>query len=73
MYTGKRPWFPLKDENIMFKVFQNREAPPFPPKINDEAEDFLRHCLEFDAARRWQAIDLLNHPFARISDERFST
>jgi serine/threonine protein kinase len=71
MFTGKRPWHPYRDEHIMLEVFKNHRQPPFPPSINKEAVDFLKHCLEFDAAQRWSANDLLNHPFVKIADDRF--
>ena len=71
MFTGKRPWFGLKDENIMFKVFRDHEKPPFPQNINLEAKDFLKHCLEFDPKSRSNASELLKHVFVKIAEERF--
>jgi serine/threonine protein kinase len=61
----------LLRKTIMIEVFKNHRQPPFPPHINKEAVDFLKHCLEFDAAHRWSANDLLKHPFVKIADEKF--
>ena len=71
MFTGKRPWSGLKDENIMYKVFKDHEKPPFPTNINAEAKDFLTHCLEFDAVKRSTASELLGHLFVKIAEDRF--
>ena len=71
MFTGKRPWCGLKDENIMYKVFKDKEKPPFPTNINSEATDFLKRCLEFDANLRWTASELLRHVFVKIAEDRF--
>jgi serine/threonine protein kinase len=71
MFTGKRPWYPLKDEQIVFKVFKDHEKPPFPQNLNQEATDFLLHCLEYNADERWTASQLLSHPFLKIAEDRF--
>jgi serine/threonine protein kinase len=69
MFTGKRPWHPLTESNIMVKVHikGDQKKPPYPStNISDEAVDFLNKCLEFDPNNRWIAERLLEHPFVKI-------
>ena len=68
MFTGKRPWHPLSDQNIVFKVHILQESkPPYPINyISDEAVNFLDCCLEFDQEKRPSAEQLLDHPFVKV-------
>ena len=68
MFTGKRPWHPLSDENIMVKVHieQKQQKPPYPPNIQADAIEFLNRCLEFLPEKRHTADQLLDHPFVKI-------
>ncbi|XP_053858831.1 serine/threonine-protein kinase PAK 3-like [Vidua macroura] len=34
-----------------------------PNRFSSSLRNFLRHCLRTDAARRWSAKELLQHPF----------
>jgi serine/threonine protein kinase len=75
MFTGKRPWHPLSDQNIVFKVHILQETkPPYPTNyISDEAFNFLDSCLEFDQEKRPSAEQLLDHPFVKvqINDDKY--
>ena len=69
MFTGKRPWHPLSDEGIMWKVHieMKQKKPPYPLKISQEGSDFLDKCLEFDPTQRQTADRLLDHKFVRVA------
>jgi serine/threonine protein kinase len=72
MFTGKRPWHPLTEQNIMFKVHieMKQQKPPYPTcTLSDEAVDFLDKCLAFDPAERDSADRLLDHPFVKVKVE----
>ena len=70
MFTGKRPWHPLSDQNILFKVHIEckEKKPPYPTnhQISQEAIDFLNRCLEFDESSRYSVDQLLSHPFVLV-------
>jgi serine/threonine protein kinase len=69
MFTGKRPWHPLSEGTIMYKIHIKGEEkkPPYPSThISQEAVDFLNHCLEFDPKDRYTADQLLDHPFVKV-------
>ena len=77
MFQGKRPWHPLSDETILFKVhIDGKQKKPFYPaqNISEEGIDFLNHCLEFEPGKRYTADQLLDHPFVKVSnDEKYSS
>ena len=69
MFTGKLPWHPFKDENIIYLVHikQTQQKPSYPlDRISDEAINFLNCCLEFEPDKRCTADRLLDHPFVKI-------
>ncbi len=68
MFTGKLPWHPFKDENIIYLVHikQTQQKPTYPPDLIEEAENFLNCCLEFEPEKRSTADKLLDHPFVKI-------
>ena len=77
MFMGKRPWHPLSDETILFKVHIDQlQKKPFYPvtNISNEAIDFLDRCLEFEPNLRYTADQLLDHPFVMVSNcEQYSS
>jgi serine/threonine protein kinase len=70
MFTGKLPWHPFKDENIIYLVHikQTQQKPTYPPDLIEEAVDFLNCCLEFEPEKRSTADRLLDHPFVKINE-----
>ena len=71
MFTGKRPWHPLKDEAILFKVHLSNESekkPSYPLPISEEALHFLNCCLEFEPEKRLFADQLLELSFLKVFD-----
>ncbi|CAF0873556.1 unnamed protein product, partial [Brachionus calyciflorus] len=74
MFTGKMPWHPLKDGQIMFEMHispRGQRKPQYPSPISDEAVNFLNCCLEFDPKNRKTAEQLLEHNFVKILDQTF--
>lgn len=72
MFTGKRPWHPLKDEAILFKVHLSSDSekkPSYPVPISDEANHFLNNCLEFEPDKRLLADQLLELSFVKVVDD----
>ena len=72
MFTGKRPWHPLIDNQILFKIHIQKSSlkPPYPQlnTISEEAVNFLDACLEFDPNKRLTADALLSHPFVKVHE-----
>eukprot|EP00106_Octopus_bimaculoides_P005259 XP_014772701.1 PREDICTED: mitogen-activated protein kinase kinase kinase 4-like [Octopus bimaculoides] len=68
MSTGKQPWYDQHPYQIMFLVGLGN-VPPIPENLSREGKEFLKHCFEIEPSRRPCAIDLLNHPFPKVSDE----
>lgn len=62
--TGKRPWAGLDNEwAIMFHIGIAKEHPPLPDEsqLSPEGIDFIRKCLNIDAALRPTAEELFDH------------
>lgn len=70
MFTGKRPWHPLNEQNIMYMVHiaNTAKKPDYPKnkKISEEAIDFLDKSLEYEPDKRFTADQLLEHPFVKV-------
>ena len=43
------------------------ECPAIPSNLNEEGQDFIKHCLEHDPKLRWTASKLLEHSFVKVS------
>lgn len=63
MATGRRPWSKLDNEwAIMYCIAQgNQPQLPSRDQLSEQGIDFLRHCFESDPAKRWSAVELLQH------------
>lgn len=74
MFAGRRPWSNDEAIGAMFKLGNERRAPPVPedvkPALTAIAEDFLSQCFTIDPSQRPTAADLLNHPFCEL-DQNF--
>ncbi|KTW27293.1 hypothetical protein T552_02276 [Pneumocystis carinii B80] len=75
MFAGKRPWSDDEAIGVMFKVGNERQAPPIPhdilKNIEKDALDFLKLCFIVDPNLRPTARQLLNHPFIKNADSNF--
>ncbi|QSL66815.1 hypothetical protein MERGE_001202 [Pneumocystis wakefieldiae] len=75
MFAGKRPWSDDEAIGVMFKVGNERQAPPIPEdilqNIKNDALDFLKLCFIVDPSLRPTARQLLNHPFIKNADSKF--
>jgi len=67
MFAGKRPWSDSEAIGAMFKLGNERKAPPIPDDtieyMSTDAKDFLDKCFTIEAADRPTAATLLTHPF----------
>lgn len=73
MATGKTPWFNLQVSNPMaavFKIACSDEKPQFPTHFSKKGLDFLAKCLERNPEMRWNAEELLQHPFISGKSKR---
>lgn len=73
MFTGKQPWHPLSEQQIVYKVHieGKQQRPSYPTPILDEAMNFLNCCFELNPNERWSADKLLDHNFVKIEEERY--
>ncbi|CAA0829999.1 mitogen-activated protein kinase kinase kinase 21 [Striga hermonthica] len=71
MLTGRQPWLPEKEKDVMFEVDFRDVILEIPNniKISRVAKDFLNKCLIKDPTARWKADMLLNHPFLQNVDD----
>jgi serine/threonine protein kinase len=50
----------------LYTIGDSQDLPQIPSSISDEAKDFLGKCLVRNAAQRWSADELLEHPFLSV-------
>ncbi|XP_044483979.1 mitogen-activated protein kinase kinase kinase YODA-like [Mangifera indica] len=65
MATTKPPWSQYEGVAALFKIGNSKELPAIPDHLSDEAKDFVRLCLQRNAACRPTAAMLLEHPFIK--------
>eukprot|EP00897_Mesotaenium_endlicherianum_P002627 jgi/Mesen1/2392/ME000157S01530 len=64
MATGRRPWPHVKGAfAALYCIGCTSEVPQAPARLSAVARDFVAQCLQRDAAQRWTAQQLLEHPF----------
>ncbi|KZV54585.1 mitogen-activated protein kinase kinase kinase YODA-like [Dorcoceras hygrometricum] len=68
MLTGKPPWSEHSGVQAMFNVL-NR-TPPIPETLSAEGKDFLQRCFQRKPEDRPSAVQLLDHPFLRSSQDQ---
>ncbi|XP_051125637.1 mitogen-activated protein kinase kinase kinase 18-like [Andrographis paniculata] len=69
MATGTIPWPEMKDPAAaLYRVAYSGDVPEFPDWFSDAGRDFLGKCLVREAAERWTAAELLQHPFISSVD-----
>ncbi|KAL5993558.1 hypothetical protein ACLOJK_014483 [Asimina triloba] len=69
MLTGKPPWSEYEGAAAMFKVMKN-ESPPIPDTLSPEGKNFLHCCLQRNPVERPSAMQLLDHPFIKNSNNQ---
>ncbi|CAD8115805.1 unnamed protein product [Paramecium sonneborni] len=74
MATGHPPFYEIKNiYTVMVKISKLTEMIPIPEELKSEhAKDFLRRCLQLNPEDRWEAVDLLEHPFLISKEQRYS-
>ncbi|KAJ6846939.1 mitogen-activated protein kinase kinase kinase 18 [Iris pallida] len=69
---GGQPWGDRLERcgqpQLMFLIGYGSELPEFPSRLSEIGRDFLDKCLRRDAAERWSAGQLLQHPFLAEAD-----
>lgn len=77
MFSGKRPWHPENEYQILYKVHieGKQKRPYYPSDISEEAVDFLDRCFEYEPNDRYTAEQLLEHPFVKvpINEDKYSS
>ena len=64
MATGLPPWGLFANPiAALFNIANNKEPPPLPECLSEEAKDFLKLCLQIDPEKRKNAKSLLKHSF----------
>ena len=73
MATATRPWPNTSDVfAIMNKITGTNELPYIPSNLSDIGIDFLKICLQRDQTKRWNSVQLLEHPFITLDKKTFS-
>ncbi|KAL3694551.1 hypothetical protein R1sor_008202 [Riccia sorocarpa] len=62
MFTGSPPFGDQEWYRVLWKVGHG-EAPPIPEDLSEDAQDFLRQCLQINPSDRPSATVLLQHRF----------
>jgi len=70
MATGSAPWSDMGHDVLaaVHRIGYTDAVPEVPFWLSAEAEDFLACCFARDAADRWTAAQLLEHPFVAFAD-----
>ncbi|XP_014493641.1 mitogen-activated protein kinase kinase kinase 18 [Vigna radiata var. radiata] len=64
MATGDAPWPNVEDPfSVLYHIAYSGEVPEIPCFLSEEAKDFLGKCLRRNPQERWNASELLKHPF----------
>ena len=71
MLSGTHPWPELGGVYCpAFHIIKaGASGPPRPPQISEEALDFINKCLQWEAAARPAASDLISHPFLNSTED----
>ena len=68
MATGKHPWPDVKSYHQLVIEILNQKIPPIPSFLSEEAQDFIRSCLQYDKSLRPKPSELLKHAFMTKED-----
>ncbi|CAL4947947.1 unnamed protein product [Urochloa decumbens] len=69
MATGRAPWSGGGDDllAVLHRIGYTDAVPDVPSWLSADAKDFLSRCFARDAAERWTAAELLDHPFVAFA------
>ncbi|CAL4974548.1 unnamed protein product [Urochloa decumbens] len=68
MATGRAPWSGGDDLlAVLHRIGYTDAVPEVPSWLSPEGKDFLARCFARDAAERWTAAELLDHPFVAFA------
>ncbi|PHU19733.1 Mitogen-activated protein kinase kinase kinase YODA [Capsicum chinense] len=65
MATAKPPWGQHEGAAILFKMADRKDIPEIPRNLSDNAQSFLKLCLQRNPGCRSTAVQLLHHPFVQ--------
>ncbi|XP_021675730.2 mitogen-activated protein kinase kinase kinase 3 [Hevea brasiliensis] len=68
MATSKPPWSQYEGVAAIFKIANSSENPELPNYLSEDAQNFVKLCLQRDPSARPTAVQLLNHPFIQNQD-----
>jgi mitogen-activated protein kinase kinase kinase 4 len=69
MATRKLPWSECDNQlKIVFQIGTGKSPPISRSALCDEGHEFLSHCFQASPNERWRALELLSHPFVKVSD-----
>ncbi|XP_075653696.1 mitogen-activated protein kinase kinase kinase 5-like isoform X2 [Castanea sativa] len=68
MLTGRLPWGDLEPVAIIYRLGKGM-TPPIPETLSLVGKEFLSLCLKINPADRPFAASLLEHPFAKNSEQ----
>ncbi|KAJ6923615.1 hypothetical protein NC652_017063 [Populus alba x Populus x berolinensis] len=66
MLSGKPVWPRMDVPGYLYTIGDSQDLPQIPSSISDDAKDFLGKCLVRNAAQRWSADELQEHPFLSV-------
>ncbi|EOA19051.1 hypothetical protein CARUB_v10007712mg [Capsella rubella] len=75
MSSGKTAWCLEEGDmmsnvmSLMVRIGSGEEVPRIPVELSEEGKDFVSKCFVKDAAERWTAQMLLDHPFVAVDDD----
>ncbi|KAF8676209.1 hypothetical protein HU200_047080 [Digitaria exilis] len=70
MATGRAPWSDMDGGDVLaalHRIGYTDAVPEVPAWMSEEGKDFLARCFARDAADRWTAAELLEHPFVAFA------
>ncbi|EEF42032.1 mitogen activated protein kinase kinase kinase 3, mapkkk3, mekk3, putative [Ricinus communis] len=70
MATSKPPWSKYEGVAAIFKIANGVDYPEIPSHLSEDAESFVKLCLQRDPCTRPTTAQLLNHPFIQNQDMR---
>ncbi|KAJ0406080.1 hypothetical protein ATCC90586_005904 [Pythium insidiosum] len=69
LLTGRPPWHNHSNPlTAMFHIASRDAIPPIPPRLSDNAREFLLACFQKDPSRRPTASNLLRHPYLQVQE-----
>ncbi|XP_021902465.1 mitogen-activated protein kinase kinase kinase 3-like [Carica papaya] len=70
MATSKPPWNQFEGVAAIFRIANSKEYPEIPSYLSENAQNFIKLCLQRDPSVRPTAPQLLQHPFIQQQDNQ---